>query len=73
MSRFQPGLSFPIKQTEAPKTAQGCWENSVGPLPIFSETDENYLGWRRLWISKTHVWLADNFCELDRGLVEMKP
>lgn len=44
VSRSQPGLSFPIKQTEAPKTAQGCCKNSIGPLPIFSETDENYLG-----------------------------
>lgn len=44
VSRSQPGLSFPIKQTEAPKTTQGCCKNSIGPLPIFSETDENYLG-----------------------------
>lgn len=44
VSRFEALHSIPIKQTGAPKTAQGCCKNSTGPLPIFSETDEKYLG-----------------------------
>lgn len=43
VSLFEPVHSIPIKQTEAPKTAQGC-KNSTGALPIFSKTDEKYLG-----------------------------